>query len=77
LCESVAAVPGLTQAVFNELDTDANGELSEDELGMEDGSGCAGCRSGKAALGSSRLSELFLLGLGALGLAVMSTLRRP
>jgi beta-lactam-binding protein with PASTA domain len=75
--ESVAAVPGLTQEVFNELDTDANGELSEDELGMEDGSGCAGCRGGKAALGSSRLSELFLLGLGLLGLAVMAPIRRP
>ncbi len=45
--EAAAAVPGLSQAVFNELDTDGNGQLSAGELGLDVGSGCGGCQGGK------------------------------
>jgi beta-lactam-binding protein with PASTA domain len=75
--EAVMALPGLDRAVFSELDTDGDGQLSEDELGMNPDSGCAGYQSGKSAFQPKRLSDLFLMALGGLSLAAMSTLRRP
>jgi beta-lactam-binding protein with PASTA domain len=77
--EASAAVPGLTQAVFSELDSNGDGQLSAAELGLEDGAGCAGCQGGKSAgtpadMGK-RMGDLFLTGLGLLGLAAMVMLR--
>jgi beta-lactam-binding protein with PASTA domain len=79
--ESAAAVPGLTAATFDEIDTNGDGQLSQDELGVDDGAGCAGCQGRKGLLGPAgagkHMGELFLTALGALGLVMMSTLRRP
>jgi beta-lactam-binding protein with PASTA domain len=75
--EAVAAVPGLIRPTFDALDTDSDGQLTPDELGLDDGSGCAGCQGGKGAFSPTRLGDLFLLALAGLGLAAMSTLRRP
>ena len=76
--EAAVAVPGLTQAVFDALDADADGQLTSDELGMDNGSGCAGCEGGKSVFSPGRhTSDLFLTALGLLGLAVMVTVRRP
>ena len=77
--EASAAVPGLTQAVFDELDASGDGQLGAAELGLEDGSGCAGCRGGKGAVTPAdmgkRMGDLFLTGLGLLGLTAMVMLR--
>jgi beta-lactam-binding protein with PASTA domain len=76
--ESAAAVPGLTQTVFDTLDTSGDGQLSQDELGMQNGSGCAGCTGAKGAFSpGGRTGDLFLTAVGALGLAVFSTFSRP
>jgi beta-lactam-binding protein with PASTA domain len=79
--ESSVAVTGLTQAVFNELDANDDGQLDAAELGVDQGAGCTGCRGGKGGFTPAdygkRLGGLFLEVLGALGLAMMSTLRRP
>jgi hypothetical protein len=70
--EAVAAVPGLTQELFNELDTNGDGQLSEAELGVDSGEGCPGCQGGKGDFGidgwGRGLRELFVLGLGLTGL---------
>jgi beta-lactam-binding protein with PASTA domain len=79
--EAAAAVPGLSQAMFNTLDTDEDGQLSAEELGTEDGSGWWGCQGRKNSLSPAdcgkRLGDLLLMVLGSLGLAAMSTLRYP
>ena len=70
--EATVALPGLTQEVFNELDTDGDGQLSEAELGIDSGCGCSGCQGGKGDFGfdgwGRGLRELFVLGLGLTGL---------
>ncbi len=68
--EASAALPGLTQAVFNQLDTDGDGQLSTGELGVAQETGCRGGQNG------GRVNDLFLMGLGFMGLAAMATLRR-
>ncbi len=76
--EAVTALPGLTEALFNELDTNGDRQLSDEELGLNSGGGCAGCQGGKSRFSpGGGLSDLFLMALGGLGLAAMSTLRRP
>ena len=47
--EAGTAISGLTQAVFDELDTNGDSQLSADELGTVEDSGCTGCRGGKGA----------------------------
>jgi beta-lactam-binding protein with PASTA domain len=74
--EAVAAVTGLTQAVFNELDTNGDGQLASDELGVDASAGCTGCQGSKKAFDPTRMGDLFLMALGALGLAAMAPLRR-
>jgi hypothetical protein len=74
--EAAAAVPGLTRAVFDALDTDADGQLSPGELGVDYSPGCAGCRGSGKAFDPTRMGDLFLMALGALGLAVMVPARR-
>jgi beta-lactam-binding protein with PASTA domain len=75
--EAAARMSGLPRAVFDELDTDGDGQLASDELGVDDGAGCTGCQGGRKAFDPTRMGDLFLMALGAMGLAVMSTLRRP
>ena len=75
--EAVAALPELTQTQYDTLDADGDGALTQDELDAEECSGCAGFRVyfGSPFSGGG-LADLFLMALGALGLAAMSTLRR-
>jgi hypothetical protein len=75
--EAVAALPELTQTQYDALDADGDGTLTQDELDAEECSGCAGFRVyfGSPFSGGG-LADLFLMALGALGLAAMSTLRR-
>ncbi len=79
--EVSAAVPGLTQDVFDEFDTDGDGQLDTAELGSDEYSGCSGCRDGKSGAGcpglGKLLSDLFLTGLGLTGMAVLSISRHP
>jgi hypothetical protein len=76
--EALNAVTELTRNMFEALDTNADGQLTPDELGADTGTGCRGT---KGAVGPSdwgrRMGDLFLLALGSMGLAVMSTLNRP
>ncbi len=64
--EAAAAVPGLTQAVFNALDADGDGQLSPEESGVRFESGCTGCRGTTAKSLVGTLATLF----GVLGLTV-------
>ena len=79
--EAAAAVTGLTQAEFDALDVNHDGQLTPGELGMGDGAGCAGCRSGKSiffpADYGKRAGDLFLKCLSFLCLSLMAMLRRP
>ena len=76
--EAASAVPGLTQGVFDMLDTNGDGLLTSDELGVDNGSGCTGCPGGKSGFSPARRTgDLFMTALGALGLAAMATLRQP
>ena len=71
--EAEAAVEGLSQAVFDQLDANGDGGLDGEELGMPaDGCGC-GCKKSAltpAGLGQ-KLGDLFLGGLALTLLAVM------
>ena len=76
--EALSAVTELTRNTFEALDTNADGQLTPDELGADTGTGCRGT---KGAVGPSdwgrQMGDLFLLALGSMGLAVMFTHRRP
>ena len=76
--EAAAVVPDLSQAVFDEIDTNEDGQLSPDELGADQGSGCAACQGGKGAFQpadwGARLSDLFLMSLALVGLAALRRL---
>jgi parallel beta-helix repeat protein/predicted outer membrane repeat protein len=74
--EAMSAAPGLTRAMFDEIDINRDGQLTSDELAIDDASGCAGCRGGKSTFSPKPMGDLFLMALGALGLAAMSTLRK-
>lgn len=69
--EARTAFPGLSQAVFNALDTNGDGVLDKTELGVED-SGC-GCGCSKSDLTpeglKQRLGDFFLGGLALMLLA--------
>ena len=71
--EARAVFPGLSQAVFNALDTNGDGVLDKTELGVED-SGC-GCGCSKSDLTpeglKKRLGDLFLGGLALVLLAAL------
>ena len=71
--EASAAVSGLTQPVFDALDTDSDGQLSAAELGVAQ-DGCRGCSGAKSrgAAGGDWLAVLVAL----LGLAAMAGARR-
>ncbi len=68
--EAAAAVPGLTRAQFDALDTNHDGLLASDELGNDDFSGCAGRHGNKSGFNTvsfgRRMGDLFLAGLGFL-----------
>jgi phosphatidylethanolamine-binding protein (PEBP) family uncharacterized protein len=75
--ETTATVPGMTEALFTALDTDGDGQLTSDELGLDEepGSGCtglAGCTGGKKSFPGDLL-------LGLLGLTVLQVVsqKRP
>lgn len=70
--EALAGIPGLTLAVFNELDTDGDGALGRAELGLDEEAGCLGCqKSGFTLIDlKKRLGDLFLGGLALSLLAV-------
>ncbi|NLF58053.1 MAG: hypothetical protein GX580_10485, partial [Candidatus Hydrogenedens sp.] len=76
--EAAAAVEGLTRAVFDELDANADGVLDRAELGLDAGDGC-GCGCVKSDFSPAglrkRLGDLFLAGL-ALGLLAVWGARR-
>jgi hypothetical protein len=64
--------------VFDELDANVDGQLSAEELGVDESAGYAGCNGGKSAVtAGKRLGDLFMMGLGLLGLAAMAAVRRP
>lgn len=75
--EAVAALPELTQDVFNQLDTNGDGSLDKTELGLEDSSGC-NCKKGYMTPdGLKRMfGDLFLAGLSLSALLVVSRIRR-
>ena len=75
--ETTTAVPDVTEAMFDALDTNGDGQLTSDELGLDDnsGSGCdgvTGCAGGKKSFSGDML-------LGLLGLAILQMVsqRRP
>ena len=70
--ESVSAVPGLTPSVFDALDTNRDGQLSPDELGVKAGLGCAGCQGTK----TKSVGDVFTVLLGLLGLAATAGVKR-
>ena len=73
-----AAAPSVTQLVFNALDTDGDGLLSAEELGVETGCGCGCKKSDMTADGlKSRLGDLFLGGLALVLLAAVGRRRMP
>ena len=66
--EASGAQPEFTQAVFNELDADGDGQLSLNELETDNGSGCAGCQGAACKSSGDLLTALFgLMGLAAVG----------
>ncbi len=66
--EAVAAVPGLTQDQFSQLDANGDGQLTQDELNQILNPG--GCRCGKADFTmeglKGSLADIFLAGLAVL-----------
>ena len=77
--EALAALPELTQDVFNQLDTNGDGSLDKTELGLEDSSE-SGCNCKKGYMtpdGLKRMfGDLFLAGLSLSALLVVSRIRR-
>lgn len=74
--EALAAVPSLSRAVFDELDTNTDGYLDRAELGLpEEGCGACGCQRGDMTPGGlkTRLGDLFL---SALTLSVLAAFGR-
>lgn len=72
--EALAALPSLSRAVFDELDTNTDGYLDRDELGLG-GCGACGCQKGDMTPGGlkKRLGDLFL---SALALSVLAVVGR-
>ena len=76
--EAAGAVPGLTQAVFDAIDTNGDGQLSPSELaGDGDGTGCRGRSECDGPDWTTRMADLLLVLLGALGLGYLSGTQRP
>jgi beta-lactam-binding protein with PASTA domain len=70
--EALALLPGLTQAVFDEVNTSGTGQITRTEAGL-DTTGCAGCSGGKSAFTHGQMLELLgNLFVGGLGLMVLS-----
>ena len=77
--EARAAVPGMTDAQFVQLDADGNGQLTQEELdaALNAQSGCACTKSGAVTNGlKHRIADLFLFGLAMTTLLALRT-RRP
>jgi hypothetical protein len=82
LSEAQQRTPSLAADGFATLDKDGNGAVTVAELeaylGINTGGSCSGCTGGKAAPGwkslGPRMGDLFLFGIGLLGLAVMGRL---
>ncbi len=78
--EGQAVLPSLSQAVFDLLDTNGDGALGRDELGIADEGGCGGCACAKDALTpgglKARLGDLFLGGMALALLAALGGARR-
>jgi len=75
--EALIALPGLTEAVFNAVDGDGNGQISLAEAQSAGAVGCAGCTGGKSVFGPGgmrkSLGEFFA---GALSLTVLLVFSR-
>ena len=67
--EALAALPGLTQDVFDAVDSNGDGEISRKEA--EDAHGCCGCSGGDF---HQRMGDLFLSALAVLTLGLFGRL---
>ncbi len=77
--EARAAVPGMTDAQFGQLDADGDGQITQEELdaALNANTGCACTKSGAVTNGlKRRFADLFLLGLAMTTLLALRT-RRP
>jgi hypothetical protein len=74
--EALTAISNLTLPVFNELDVDGNGALSQAELGIEKpiSCGCAGCSKSDFTINGLKqhISDLFLMGISMMALIMMA-----
>ena len=83
LLEARQRTPSLAADGFSILDADGNGAVTAAELeaylGIDTSGSCPGCTGGKSAPGwkglQPRMGDLFLFGIGLLGLAVMGRMR--
>jgi len=79
--EASAAITGLSRTLFDALDANGDGQLSPDELGMDTGTGCAGCQGGKRGwmpFGHGKFpGDILLLGLALTGVTTLAGVRRP
>ncbi len=71
--EAVAALPGITRTVFDQLDINGDGSLDSTELGIDQASGC-NCSKGFMTPGALKhsLSDLFMGGLTLISLLALS-----
>lgn len=73
--EAAGVVAGLGQALFNEMDANADGALDREELGMpvEEEEGGCGCKKSDFTPGGlkKRLGDLFLAGLALVMISAM------
>jgi peptidoglycan/xylan/chitin deacetylase (PgdA/CDA1 family) len=80
MAEAAAAIPGLTQSQFNQMDANGDGQVTQNELDQFLNPNGCNCFKSESLLGGfkNRMADLFLSGLAVLALLAFSACKpRP